>query len=102
VDELPVRNTKHENAALKTLTAFSTWLGRHCGNLVLGHGAWGGVDLTGSLINALGESLDMHAFRRGFDDKAPLSADIAAVPIHRIVRPRPALIGMARIALDGV
>lgn len=100
VDELLARQRKHENAALKTLTAFSTWLGRSSGNLVLSLGAWGGVDLTGGVIGGLGESLDMQAFRRGFEDKAPFSADLAAVPVHRIAHPQPALLGMARLAFD--
>lgn len=99
VDELLMRQRKHENAALKTLTAFSTWLGRNSGNLVLSLGAWGGVDLTGGVIGGLGDSLDMQAFRRGFEEKAPFSADLAVVPVHRIAHSQPALLGMARIAL---
>jgi glucokinase len=100
VDELLLRLRKHENAALKTLTAFSTWLGRSTGNIVLSLGGWGGVDLTGSLVGNLGDSLDLHAFRRGFEDKAPFSADLAAVPVYRIAHAHPALLGMARIAFE--
>ncbi|TDU25586.1 glucokinase [Panacagrimonas perspica] len=100
VDELLMRQRRHENAALKSLTAFSTWLGRSIRNLVLGLGAWGGVHLTGSLVSDLGDSLDLHAFRRGFEDKAPFSADLAAVPVHRIAHAQPALLGMARIAFE--
>lgn len=100
VDELLSRLRKHENAALKTLTAFSTWLGRNTGNIVLSLGGWGGVDLTGSLVGELGDSLDQHAFRRGFEDKAPFSSDLAAVPVYRIAHAHPALLGMAQIAFE--
>ncbi len=102
VDDLLTRRRQHESAALKTLTAFSTWLGRNCGNLVLSLGAWGGVDLTGGVISGLGDFLDRQAFRRGFEDKAPFSSDLAAVPAHHITHRQPALLGMARLSFDRI
>lgn len=88
--------------ARRTLAGFSTWLGRVAGNLVLNLGAWGGVSLIGGVVSGLGEALDPHAFRQGFEDKAPFEADLKAVPVHRIVHPQPALLGMAGLALESL
>ncbi|WP_420466656.1 glucokinase [Panacagrimonas sp.] len=88
----------HETAANKTLAVFSSWLGRVIGNLVLNFGAWGGVYLTGGVIAGLSGVLDMQAFRRSFEDKAPFTADLGAVPVYQILHPQPALVGMARMA----
>ena len=81
------------------MLGFSTWLGRVAGNLVLSLGAWGGVSLIGGVVAGLGDALDPLAFRTGFEDKAPFAADLASVPLQRILHPQPALIGMAALAL---
>lgn len=88
-----------EAAARTTLDAFSTWLGRVAGNLVLSLGAWGGVSLIGGVVAGLGAALGAQAFRRGFEDKAPFSQDLAQVPVQRILHPQPALLGMTAWAL---
>ena len=85
--------------ARTTLDAFSTWLGRVAGNLVLGLGAWGGVSLIGGVVAGLGPALDADAFRRGFEDKAPFDRDLAQVPVQRVLHPQPALLGMTAWAL---
>lgn len=99
VDQLLLHWRDHHPPARQTLAAFSTWLGRACGNLALGLGAWGGVYFAGGVLAGLGEAFDPAAFRRGFEDKAPFGADLAAVPVQRIAHPQPALLGMARLAL---
>ncbi|MCC2654898.1 MAG: glk1 [Panacagrimonas sp.] len=99
VDALLDRWRQGDAAARATLSAFATWLGRVAGNLVLSAGAWGGVSLIGGVISGLGPALDPAAFRRGFEDKAPFARDLAAVPVHRILHPQPALLGMAALAL---
>lgn len=86
-------------AVTRTLEVFSSWLGRVAGNLVLTFGAWGGVFLTGGVIGGVSGMLDVQVFRRSFEDKAPFSADLRAVPVNRILHPQPALLGMARMAL---
>ena len=42
-EELRASYVKGDAAAMRTLSAFSAWLGRTVGNLVLSQGAWGGV-----------------------------------------------------------
>lgn len=88
-----------EAAAHTTLDAFSTWLGRVAGNLVLSLGAWGGVSLIGGVVAGLGPALVADAFHRGFEDKAPFARDLAQVPVQRILHPQPALLGMTAWAL---
>ncbi len=99
VDTLLAHWRAGDPKALTTLLAFSTWLGRAAGNLVLSLGAWGGVSLIGGVVAGLGDALDPLAFRVGFEDKAPFAADLAAVPLQRIVHAQPALLGMAGLAL---
>ena len=99
VDELLERWRCGEVAARTTLMAFSTWLGRVAGNLVLSLGAWGGVSLIGGVISGLGDALDPASFHLGFRDKAPFEFDVAAVPVQRVTHPQPALLGMAALAL---
>lgn len=101
VDALIDRWQTQEPAAMKTFVAFSTWLGRVIGNLVLSHGAWGGVYLIGGVIAGLGRAIDTAAFRRGFEDKAPFGPDLAAVPVRHILHPQPALLGLAGLATRG-
>lgn len=101
VDELLERWHRGEASARSTLTAFSTWLGRVAGNLVLSLGAWGGVSLIGGVVAGLGEALDPVSFHRGFRDKAPFEMDLAAVPVQRVTHDQPALLGIAALALGG-
>lgn len=94
------RWAKQEAGALRTMSAFSTWLGRTVGNLVLSHGAWGGVVMVGGVIERLGQALDAQAFRQGFEDKSPFSSDLAAVPVWTVSHPQPALLGLAKLSLE--
>ncbi len=98
-EDLRSAHARDDPAALRTLTAFSTWLGRTVGNLVLYHGAWGGVLLAGGVLERLGAAFDGRAFRQGFEDKAPFSSDLAAVPVWQVRHPQPALLGLARLAM---
>ncbi|MDB5969116.1 MAG: hypothetical protein JWQ90_1566 [Hydrocarboniphaga sp.] len=88
-----------EASARKTMVVFSTWLGRAIGNLVLAYGAWNGVYLIGSVFDDLGSALDEAALRKGMEDKAPVAAEINAVPVYRIRHPNPSLLGLAHLAL---
>lgn len=97
-EELHLRWARGDAGALRTYTAFSTWLGRVVSDLVLCHGAWSGVVLAGGVVEKLGAALDAEAFRSGFEDKAPFSADLGTVPVWTVHHPQPALLGLARLA----
>ncbi len=98
-DELRLRWARGESGAVRTFNAFSTWLGRVVGDLVLCHGAWGGVVLAGGVIEGLGAALDAQAFRAGFEDKAPFMADLAIVSVSTVHHPQATLLGLARLAM---
>jgi len=98
-EELLRQWTQGESSAVRTMSVFSTWLGRTVGDLVLAQGAWGGVTLCGGVVDRLGPALDATAFRKGFEDKTPFAADLAAVPVWKVRHPHPALLGLARLAL---
>lgn len=91
--------TKADPRSAKAMRQYSRWLGRVCGNLVLSHGAWGGLYLTGGVAAGLGILLDAASFREGFEDKPHFGPELAAVPAWRIRTEEPALLGLARLAL---
>ncbi len=99
-EALIARAQAGEPVAGKVLVAFSTWLGRVVGNLVLTYGAWGGVYLVGGVLEGIGSEFDVHAFRQAMEDKAPFGMDLAAVPVLWIRHPQAALLGLARLALS--
>ena len=82
----------------KAMRQYSRWLGRVCGNLVLGFGAWGGLYLAGGVSRRLGPLLDSACFREGFEDKPHFGPELAVVPVWRIRAEEPALLGLARLA----
>ena len=86
-----------EAAACRTLGRFSSLLGRACGNLILTHGAWGGIYLTGGVLDSMGTAFDVDAFRATLADNPAFGPELAAVPAYRIQHPHPALVGLTRI-----
>lgn len=86
--------------ARSTLVAYADWLGRFAGDLVLAYGAWAGVHLIGGVVGGLGDMLDAKAFRAGMVDKARFGAELARVPVRRILHPQPALLGLAALAFE--
>ncbi|GAC1624928.1 MAG: glucokinase [Nevskia sp.] len=98
-EELRERWEKSDPGAVRTFIAFSTWLGRVIGDLVLSHGAWSGVVVAGGVIARLGPALDHAAFREGFEHRGAFASDLASVPVWLVRHPQPALLGLARLAL---
>jgi glucokinase len=64
-------------------------------------GARGGVYLAGGILPRWGAHFDAPAFRRAFEDKAPYSAWLAAIPTFVITHPQPGLLGLAVLAHAG-
>ena len=77
---------------------FTRWLGRVAGNAALTFAARGGVYIAGGIVPAWGEQFDAAEFRAGFEDKAPFTDWLAAIPSYVITHPQPALLGLARLA----
>jgi glucokinase len=58
----------------------------------------GGVYLTGGIAQKIVEALKHPRFRAAFEDKAPHSALMKAIPIYVITHPLAALTGLAAYA----
>lgn len=85
------------NAEARTaLDQFGWLLGRACRDLVLAHGAWGGVYLVGSVARAWMSAGRWGAFETGFRSHGPMAALVDATPVSEVTRAEPALVGLAR------
>jgi len=90
-----------EPDAVHAHALFTRWLGRVAGNLALIAGARGGVYLAGGILPRWGARFDAIGFRRAFEDKAPYSAWLSAIPTFVITHPQPGLLGLAVLAHGG-
>ncbi|MBB4065817.1 glucokinase [Gellertiella hungarica] len=85
-------------AAAETLSLFSTYLGRVAGDLALIFMARGGVYLAGGISQKILPALRRPEFRAAFEDKAPHSAMLRAIPTYVVTHPMAALAGLASYA----
>lgn len=81
--------------ALRAHALFTRWLGRVAGNVALLAGARGGVYLTGGILPRWGERFDVAGFRHAFEDKAPYTEWLRAIPAFIVMHPHPGLLGLA-------
>ena len=84
--------------AAEALDIFVTCLGRLAGDLALVFMSRGGVYLTGGIAQKIVPALKRGNFRASFEDKAPHSALLRAMPVYVITHPRAALSGLAAFA----
>ncbi|WP_099865825.1 glucokinase [Pararhizobium haloflavum] len=82
----------------ETLSLFSTYLGRCAGDLALIFMAQGGVYLAGGISQKVIPALERPDFRAAFEDKAPHSALLRAMPTFVMTHPLAALSGLAAYA----
>jgi len=87
-----------DGQAVEALDMFVTCLGRLAGDLALIFMARGGVYLTGGIVQKIVPALKNGRFRAAFDDKAPHSALLRAMPVHVVTHPLAALAGLAAYA----
>lgn len=84
-----------EPTALAGIEIFSRWLGRYAGGLALTLNASGGVYLAGGIVPGWGAGFSGKIFREGFEDHAPHSARLSAMPSYVVRHPQPGLLGLA-------
>lgn len=84
--------------AEEALSLFVTCLGRTAGDLALVFMSRGGVFLTGGIAQKIVPALKAGNFRAAFEDKAPHSALMRAMPVYVITHPLAALLGLAAYA----
>jgi glucokinase len=80
--------------ASNALRIFSDLLARVTGNLVLAHGAWGGVFLCGSVAKGWSARANAERFREVFEAKGKMSNRMQQVSTKFILAPEPALAGL--------
>ncbi|WP_332812540.1 glucokinase [Sphingomonas sp.] len=84
-----------EAEAERSVDLFCAILGSFAGDAALIHGAWNGLHLAGSMINALAAPLAKGAFRRRFEAKGRYAARLAAIPTAIVLQPALGLLGAA-------
>jgi glucokinase len=84
--------------AVETLSLFVTYLGRLAGDIALLFIAKGGVYLSGGISQKILPALKGPEFRAAFEDKAPHSAMMRAIPTYVVTHPLAALEGLASYA----
>ena len=84
--------------ASEALALFATCLGRTAGDLALVFKAQGGVFLTGGIAQKIVPALKAENFRAAFEDKAPHTHMMQAIPVFVITHPLAALLGLSAYA----
>ncbi len=90
--------SREDEVAVEALAMFVTCLGRLAGDLALVFMARGGVYLTGGIVQKIVPALKDGRFRAAFEDKAPHSALLRAMPVYVVTHPLAALAGLAAYA----
>ncbi|WP_457107395.1 glucokinase [Methylobacterium sp. P5_C11] len=83
--------------ARETVRRFARLLGRFAGDLALTFSATGGIYLAGGIAPRIVEVLQGGAFGDAFEDKPPFQAAMRAIPRFVILRPEPAIDGLAAL-----
>ncbi|KQS87961.1 MULTISPECIES: glucokinase [unclassified Rhizobium] len=87
-----------DEAAVETVSLFSTYLGRVAGDMAMIFMARGGVFLAGGISQKILPALKKPEFRQAFEDKAPHSALLRTIPTFVVTHPTAALSGLAAYA----
>lgn len=87
-----------DGVAAEALGIFVTCLGRLAGDMALVFMSRGGVFLTGGIAQKITAALKDGRFRAAFEDKAPHSDLMRAMPVYVVTHPLAALAGLAAYA----
>lgn len=89
-----------DEAAVRTLEQFITWLARIAGDAAMTMQARGGVYLAGGIAPSIVEPLKTGAFRSIFEEKGRLAHVMRPIPVYVIVDRFPAFKGCAAAIAD--
>jgi len=89
-------------ACVLACETFARFLGCVAGDLVLATGAWGGVYLTGSVVDGWVASGRTAGFVETFADKGAMRARMQVVPVNVIECANPALVGLANMVVGPI
>src|SRR5690606_33086941 len=79
----------------EALETFCHILGSVAGDKALSLGARGGVYLGGGIIPKIADFIPQTEFEKRYQHKGPMSAYVAAIPVHMILNDTAALVGTA-------
>jgi glucokinase len=99
--ETIIERHAEDSAAREAVRLATIWLARVAGDLVLAAGAWGGVCLTGGIVNSWRAVADMDLFIQTFVAKGKMRTRMSTVPAVVIQRRNLALMGLSRAHLHG-
>jgi glucokinase len=89
-----------DEAAVRTLDQFITWLARIAGDAAMTMQARGGVYLAGGIAPSIVEKLKCGAFRTIFQEKGRLAGVMRPIPVYVIIDRFPAFKGCAAAIAD--
>ena len=85
-----------DDLCLQTIREFSAMLGAACGDIALTLGSWGGVYLSGGVLNKLGDLFSVAGFLDAFSTRGHFSAYCQRIPIANIRVTELGLLGALR------
>jgi glucokinase len=87
-----------QGEAAASLALYWRIVARFAGDMAVTFVATGGVTLSGGVLPRILDFLDEAAFRKAFEDKAPVDALAKRIPTRLVIQPDAVLAGMAAIA----
>jgi glucokinase len=96
--DVTARAAQGDAVAQRAVAVFLEVFGAMSGDLVLTHGAWDGVFLTGGLVPRMLEGLRHSGFRQRLEYKGRFAPAMANVPSLAIIHPQPGLLGAVAYA----
>ena len=87
-----------EGDAAQSLKLYWSIVARFAGDMAVTFVATGGVTLSGGVLPRVVDFLDDAAFRKAFEDKAPVDGLAKSIPSRLVVHSDAVLVGMAAVA----
>lgn len=86
-----------DKLALETFELFSSWLGSLASDCVLMFGARGGIYISSTILDAIGDKFNRELFLKRFADKGRMKHYVSNIPIFRITNDNLKLIGLSSL-----
>ena len=92
--------TGEHELAVDALTMYCDLLGSLAGDYALVFGAHGGVFLSGSILQRLGDRIMQSNFEQRFASKGGVKSEVSDIPVYLVDRDHPGLLGAAAWLLN--
>ena len=91
---------REEALAVDALTMYCNLLGSLAGDYALVFGAHGGMFLSGSILQRLGDRIMDSDFEKRFTSKGGVTGEVSNIPVYLVNRDHPGLLGAAAWLLN--